>query len=236
MKVDHPLSPGGRTLAVLDTNVLLPPRLSDLLFDMFLTGLYSPRWTQSIEVEFIKNFGAVVLSKVVLSKDKTNRKEIKALAPNPEHVAKAEHRLKCFRSAVGPEYEVFLYELQGYEGMVPPNVHAGDMHVASAAIVLHTLAQEEMADDKVFIVSNNLAHLAVKEMAAIGISVVSPGSFIDKLNAAAAVQVETALFKTINDLGAPPFTHADVLRLLLTHGAKETATLYSSKWNVKIPP
>lgn len=59
MSIDHPLSPGGSTLAVLDANVLLPPRLSDILFDMFMVGLYCPRWTQTIEGEFIRNFGAV---------------------------------------------------------------------------------------------------------------------------------------------------------------------------------
>lgn len=62
MSIDHPLSPGGSTLAVLDANVLLPPRLSDILFDMFMVGLYYPRWTQTIEGEFIRNFGAVALA------------------------------------------------------------------------------------------------------------------------------------------------------------------------------
>jgi hypothetical protein len=38
------LSPGGKTLALLDTNALLPPRLSDILFDMCLERLYCPRW------------------------------------------------------------------------------------------------------------------------------------------------------------------------------------------------
>ena len=35
----HPLSPGGNTLVVLDTCVLLPSRLSDVLFDLMLAGL-----------------------------------------------------------------------------------------------------------------------------------------------------------------------------------------------------
>ena len=34
----HPLSPGGNTLVVLDTCVLLPSRLSDVLFDLMLAG------------------------------------------------------------------------------------------------------------------------------------------------------------------------------------------------------
>ena len=32
----HPLSAEGDTLAVLDACVLLPPRLSDVLFDLYL--------------------------------------------------------------------------------------------------------------------------------------------------------------------------------------------------------
>jgi len=219
--IDHPLSPGGCTLAVLDANALLPPRLSDLLFDLFLGGLYLPRWTQAIEAEFIKNFGAVVLAKTA-----AERTAIRGAPPGPEHVAKAEHRLRCFRSAVGPEYEVLLYDKPVYKKMAPPTVNAGDIHVASAALVLNTLAQEEGTADKVFIVSDNLKHLAVKDMAAIGIGVVSPGKFIDKLNEAAPARVQIALMKTVNDLTAPLYTQQDVLMLLVTHGARETANSF----------
>ena len=49
----HPLSPEGDTLAVLDACVLLPPRLSDVLFDLYLEGLYLPYWTRKIEDEFL---------------------------------------------------------------------------------------------------------------------------------------------------------------------------------------
>lgn len=233
MPTDHPLSPGGRTLCVLDANVLLPPRLSDLLFDLFLHGLYAPRWTQTIESEFIRHFG-----EVALAKDKKERKAITA-APHDlaysAHLAKATYRLHCFRSAVGFEYEVLLYDRHDYKSKVPSKVHAGDKHVASAALVLHTLAQEEAAADSVFIVSNNLQHLAVKEMAAIGIKVVSPGDFINKLNAAAPDQVESALMKTINDLLTPRITQEYLLRLLVTHGARDTAHCYAAKWGVQIP-
>ncbi|HAT30237.1 MAG TPA: hypothetical protein DCW29_05110 [Janthinobacterium sp.] len=185
---------------------------------MFMIGLYHPCWTRTIEDECIKNFGTVVLAK-----DKKERKAIKATPAKPEHIAKANSRLMRFRSAVGPEYEVLLYDKPAYEGKVPPNVHIGDIHVASAALVLRTLAREEGSADNVFIVSNNLTHLAVEEMASIGIGVVSPGDFINKLNAAAPAKVENALLKTINDLAAPPYTKEDVLRLLVRHGAKETA-------------
>lgn len=130
---------------------------------------------------------------------------------------------------------MLLYDKPTYESKVPLKVHAGDIHVAAAALVLHTLAQEEGSDDKVFIVSNNLTHLAVKEMAEIGIDVVSPGDFINKLSAAEPAKVGHALLKTINDLAAPPYTKEDVLTLLVTHGAKDTAKLYAAQWNMKIP-
>ena len=56
---DHPLSPGGFSLAVLDACALLPPRVSDVLFDLALEGLYLPHWTAEIEDEFLRNFQAV---------------------------------------------------------------------------------------------------------------------------------------------------------------------------------
>lgn len=228
MRADHPLSPGGSTLAILDANALLPPRLSDLLFDLFKVGLYQPRWTRAIEAEFIRHFGAVALAKTA-----AERKAIMAAPLAPEHIAKAEYRLHCFRSAVGPGHEVLLYDKPFYKKMVPPQVNAGDIHLASAALVLHTLSLEEGAEDKVFIVSSNLRHLAVKEMAAIGVNAISPGKFIDKLNAAAPASVEIALMKTVTDLKAPPYTKEDVLKLLATHGARESAKFYSSLWKVK---
>ena len=57
---DHPLSPRGETYAVLDENVLLPPRLSDVLFDLQQAGIYHPRWTQDIENEVVRHWGHIV--------------------------------------------------------------------------------------------------------------------------------------------------------------------------------
>jgi hypothetical protein len=135
---------------------------------------------------------------------------------------------------VGPEHEVLLYDEPAYKKVVPPEVHVDDIHVASAALVLLTLAQEEGVADKVFIVSSNLKHLAGKEMAAIGIRVISPSRFIDKLNAAASGRVEIALMKTVNELKAPPYTQEDMLMLLATHGARETEKFYAHHWKVEL--
>lgn len=55
--MNHPLSPGGITHALLDANVLLPPRLSDVLFDLCLEGLFSARWNAtkalSVDMKFL---------------------------------------------------------------------------------------------------------------------------------------------------------------------------------------
>ena len=229
MPPDHPLSPGGSTLAIMDANVLLPPRLSDLLFDCALAGLYCPRWTQDIEAEFIEHFG-----EVVLTKGKQARREVVAAGPNPAHIAKARHRLGCFRAAIGAEHEVLLYDRPEYRSKVPNAVDKGDIHVASAALVLRSLSDGEGLPDKVFIISNNLTHLGTKDMAALGIAVVSPGAFIEELNAVAPDRVEQALLKTVNDLMTPPFTKANLLGLLDAHGAKAAAKHWSQKWQVKI--
>ena len=45
----HPLSPGGNTLVILDTCVLVPSRLSDVLFDLMLEGLHFAYWTGDVE-------------------------------------------------------------------------------------------------------------------------------------------------------------------------------------------
>ena len=55
----HPLTPGGDTLVILDACVLLPSRLSDVLFDLMLDGLYFAYWTGDVEAEFLRNWPQV---------------------------------------------------------------------------------------------------------------------------------------------------------------------------------
>lgn len=218
VQTDHPLSPGGNTLALLDACVLLPPRLADLLFDLFIVGLYSPRWTWTIEQEFITNFAAVV----AITRKKKGQLS-KATPPEQLHIAKAQARLDCFRLAVGPEYQVLLYEQSSFVGMVPPAVHTKDRHLASAAIVLKTFASEESPLDRVLLVTSNIKHLAVKEMKTIGIEVLTPGEFINRLCSVAPARVRLALSKTMNDLTAPPYTRSDLATMLQRCGADAAA-------------
>jgi hypothetical protein len=100
--------------------------------------------------------------------------------------------------------------------------------------VLLNYAKEFGEPDRVFIVSANLRHLAVKEMRTLGIEVVRPGRFIDLLCAAAPVDVAAGLNKTIEDLNAPPLTKTDLLTILKLHGAKATVRHFSKYWNVTI--
>ena len=227
MESRHPLSDGGATLAVLDANVLLPPRLSDMLFDLHLAGLFSPRWTQKTEAEFIKNFGMVVYGK-----SKTRQKPITFNAPDPMHVQAGERRLGCFRSAVGPDYELLLHDLPMYIAKVPPKVDQGDVHIVSAALVALEYTQQFGQKDKVYIVSSNLKHLAVDDVKALGINVVSPGKFIDLLYEAEPGRVEQALSKSLSDLSSPALTRQDLLEILKGHKAAQTATGLSKRWRL----
>jgi hypothetical protein len=223
----HPLSDGGATLVVLDANVLLPPRLSDMLFDLHLAGLFSPRWTQKIEAEFIRNFGIVVSGK-----SRTERKPAASKAPDPMHVQAAERRLGCFRSAVGPDYELLLYDHPVYIAKVPLKVDHGDVHIVSAALVALDYTQQFEQEDKVYIVSSNLKHLAVDDVKALGINVVSPGKFIDLLYGAEPRRVEQALLKSLSDLSSPAITRQDLLDILRGHKAAQTATGLSEEWRL----
>lgn len=54
-----PTDPGGNTLVILDTCVLLPSCLSDVLFDLMLEGLYFVYWTGDVEAEFLRNWPLV---------------------------------------------------------------------------------------------------------------------------------------------------------------------------------
>ncbi len=76
------------------------------------------------------------------------------------------------------------------------------------------------------------ATLAVDEVEALGVSVVTPGRFVDLMQTAAPKQVEGALLKSISDLRAPPYTKADLLDVLRLYKADQATRHYASKWKV----
>jgi hypothetical protein len=228
--IDHPLSPGGTTYAVLDANALLPPRLSDILFDLHAAGLCFPRWTRTIEAEFLRNWALVVRAL-----KGAELKAYKAAAPSPDDTRRATRRLRAFRQAVGEEYELAGYDEPHISGQVPAGVHTDDVHVASAAILLrHLLASEGSPADKVFLVSSNVRHLAVDDMGRLGINVVTPGAFVDHLFQAAPDRLASALERTVSDLVDPPYTKRELLDGLELHGARSTVAHFRAAWN--LPP
>jgi hypothetical protein len=201
---DHPLSPGGFSLAVLDACALLPPRLSDVLFDLALEGLYLPHWTAEIEVEFLRNFQAVT---------------------GAATSGGAARRLGAFRAATGMRHEIF-----GHISRVPAAVDKKDVHVASAALMLARSA--EVGVDKVFLVTANLEDLPPGALAVQGVVTLSPGAFVDALHAADHERVQHALTRTLADLKNPPYTAAELLAALALHGASATVKALSKAWGV----
>jgi hypothetical protein len=106
---NHPLSPGGITHAVLDANVLLPPRLSDVLFDLCLEGLFSARWSIDIENEFLRNWARVVAKAGKGGKGGS----IRSVQQDTVEMAKAQKRLVCYKGAVA-EHEIFGHDALRY--------------------------------------------------------------------------------------------------------------------------
>ncbi len=206
---DHPLSPGGFSLAVLDACALLPPRLSDVLFDLALEGLYLPHWTAEIEDEFLRNFQTVTG------------------AVTPDGGAR---RLGAFRAAARMRHEIFGHMDPSAIARVPATVDKKDAHVASAALMLARSA--EAGVDRVFLVTANLEDLPPGELAIQGVVTLSPGAFVDALHAADPERVQSALTRTFADLKNPPYTAAELLAALSLHGASATVKSLSKAWGV----
>lgn len=226
---NHPLTPEGCTYALLDTNALIPPRLSDVLFDCAGGGLFLPRWTREIENEFVDNWGDVIFD--VQKSARATRKAAK-LSPPPEHVAAAQKRLNAFRGAVGIEWEVVGYDDPDVILRVPDNVDSGDVHLVGACLILLDSLSEERGTHRIFLVSNNLKHLSVRALKPLGIEVLKPGKFIDLLCKVEPIRMEIALRKTVSDLNG--YSEEQLLSSLSLHGASETARHFSKSWNVKV--
>ena len=219
MVVKHPLSPGGLTYAVLDANTLLAPRLADLLFDLYLVGLYYPRWTEQIEAEFLRNWAKVTQS-VAERPLQSKQRQINLKSSSDRRAVK---RLATFRAAVGDECHVSGFDDPLLLQKVPPQVDRSDRHVACAAIVLQKICIETSKLDRVFLVTKNLVDLAPTEMSLLGVRVIAPGQFVDTLLERDPKRVEAALSKTASDLKAPPYTKEQLISMLKLHGATRTA-------------
>jgi len=204
----------GQILAVLDTCAMLPPRLSDVLFDLALEKVYAPYWTKDIEADFLRNWANVIAKSTRAGK----------CSLNPEG---AMRRLKCFRSAI-PGYEVMGYER--WLQKVPSKVDDKDRHVFAAAMALSHYRE---GNDRILIVSQNASHLAADEAAILNIEVMKPGQFIDHLQSLNPDGLFRAMTQVIKCLEKPPYTRSELVATLRLHGAKVTADALAVKWNIQ---
>lgn len=223
MAVGHPLSPGGATHVLLDANVLLPPRLSDILFDLCLEGLFWARWSAEIETEFLRNWPKVAIG----ASGARSAQQFAAEA------VKAGKRLQSYKRAV-PGHEIMGHQAPPVLARIPTAVNVGDRHVAAAALVLLDLALQDNANDKVIVVSSNLKDLAVTDMRRLDIQIVAPGKFIDSLTRADSARVGSALERCVNSLTNPRYTRARLLQALQVHGARATARHFATVWGGKV--
>jgi len=199
----HPLTSGGNTLVILDTCVLLPSRLSDVLFDLMLEGLYFAYWTGDVGAEFLRNWPHV----------------------HPDASKSDAKRLKAFQRATNNGHLITGYDGTAFMDYAPARVHDNDRHLIAAALVMVNGLDEE--DDpalhKVMIVSDNTKHLAVTDTRKLGVEVIKAGAFVDRLFDAAPARVSQAITKSLSDLTKPPYTVAELVAALRLHGAKATA-------------
>ena len=199
----HPLSPGGNTLVVLDTCVLLPSRLSDVLFDLMLEGLYFAYWTADVEAEFLRNW----------------------LHVHPDAPKSGAKRLKAFQRATNNGHLITGYGDNAFVSRVPARVHENDRHLIAAALVLaHGLDEEDdPAKHNVMVVSDNTKHLAVNDTRKLGIEVIKAGAFLDCMFEAAPPRTSQAIAKSLTDLAKPPYSRSELTAALRLNGAKACA-------------
>lgn len=199
----HPLTPGGNTLVVLDTCVLLPSRLSDVLFDLMLEGMYFAYWTADVEAEFLRNWPHV----------------------HPDSPKSGAKRLKAFQRATRNGHLITGYGDNAFVSRIPARVHENDRHLIAAALVMaHGLDEEDdPALHRVMVVSNNTKHLAVNDTRKLGIEVIKAGAFLDCLFDAAPHRTSQAIAKSLTDLTKPPYSKTELIAALRLHGAKACA-------------
>lgn len=115
---------------------------------------------------------------------------------------------------------------------VPARVQKNDRQLVAAALVLANGLDEE--DDptlhRVFIVSDNIKHLAVADTRKLGIEVVKAGAFLDRMFEAEPQRSVRAISKSISDLKKPPYLREEMLAALRLHGARATVRGVAACW------
>ncbi|MDZ5458600.1 PIN domain-containing protein [Azohydromonas lata] len=198
------------TLVLLDTCVLMPPRLSDVLMDLRAQRLFSLHWSGEIEAEYVRNMQAV------LGFEKTA----------------VLRRLAAMKRCC-PEWQVPV--AQRDMSAVPASVDAKDRHVAAAALALRRYADEEgdpEAACSVFLVTFNTADMAVRPMGTKGVKVLRPGAFLDLVYDMHPEPSALAVQQAARDLKHPPYTLAELLGALHGHGAKGLVKRLAALWGL----
>lgn len=198
------------TLVVLDTCVLMPPRLSDVLMDLRVRHLFSLHWSDDIETEYVCNMQTVLGF------------------PKPSVLRRLAAMQRCC-----PEWRVTFSDID--LAAVPPGVDAKDRHVAAAALALRRHADEEADTEslcEVFLVTENTADLAEEPMARAGVKVTRPGAFLDLVCSSHPAETEDAVAQAVRDLKHPPYTAAELLWALQAHGARTLVQTLAAKWGV----
>jgi len=191
--------------------VLLPSRLSDVLFDLMLEGMYFAYWTSDVEAEFLRNWPLV----------------------HPDASKSGPRRLQAFQRATNHGHLIVGHDEEAHRLRVPARVQKKDRHLVAAALLMARGLDEEddPAQHKVLIVSDNTRHLAVADTRKLGIDAVNGGAFLDSLFAAAPQRTAKAIAKSISDLKKPPYTRDEMMDALRLHGAKALATGLAKKWS-----
>ena len=198
------------TLVVLDTCVLMPLRLSDVLMDLRAERLFSTHWTAEIDEEYLRNMQAAF----GFSEGAT-LKRLGAM------------KKRCPEWAVIPAVAALA--------LVPDKVDVKDRHVAAAALTLRQYADEDNEEgtlSTVYLVTDNTRHFAKQDMAVQGVTVLKAGAFLDVIHAAQPVQAEQAVLKAVKDLTDPPYSRAELLAALRRHGANQLVDALATKWGV----
>lgn len=199
----HPFSPNGYTHVVLDTCVLLPSRLSDVLFDLMSEKLYFLHWTKDVEQEFLRNWPSVHVTRPLAGP----------------------RRLASFQRATRHGHIIAGHHKTLYTSRVPARVDQNDKHLIAAALVMldSCRADQSPCHHKVFVDSDNTKHLAVKETAQLGVNVCTAGHFLNKLFNLEPNRCLRAVERSRTDLKNPSYTKQQFAATLRIHKADALA-------------
>lgn len=172
----------GRFVAVLDACVLYPLLLRDTLLTLAEDEFFTPKWSQQIEDEWVRNVRAKGIAR----------------GDDPAALDKALQNTRAcmndaFMDACVPPQQIVLPALNG---LVPPD----DQHVVATAIACRADA----------IVTANLKHFPDDALSHYGLEAIHPDDFFMDLVDFDQVRAVKALSRMIGRYTRPPKTSAEL--------------------------